>query len=159
MQQKSIFDNGPAHAGSQRSTVLEIYVDGAARGNPGPSGIGICIRRGTEWIAREGFYIGTATNNQAEYKALIVGVLLAKPLLKSRENLRLVSDSQLVVRQLLGMYRVKDPTLKILYERVCALLDGLEFTVCHVPREQNKCADACANKGIDEKRYLPAALT
>jgi len=157
MQQKTIFDDGPAAAG-KHTTVLELYVDGAARGNPGPSGIGICIRRGTEWIAREGFYIGTGTNNQAEYRALIAGLLLAKPLLKSREKLRLVSDSQLVVRQLLGMYRVKDPALKLLYEQVCVLLEGLEFTVCHVPREQNKCADACANKGIDEKRQLPAAL-
>ena len=125
-------------------------VDGAARGNPGEAGCGaaICDEQGVvvEELSR---YLGHATNNVAEYQALLIGL---EALLKSgRKRVRVQSDSQLLVRQLNGEYRVKDEKLRRLFQRAINLLRQFEsYRIVHVPREQNKIADRLANKAIDD---------
>ena len=94
-------------------------------------------------------YLGHATNNVAEYEALLMGLEALFQLGKRR--IRVQSDSQLLVRQLNGEYRVKDEKLKVLFQRAVTLLRQFEvYRILHVPREMNKLADRLANKGIDE---------
>lgn len=132
------------------------WVDGAARGNPGEAGFGVVFQT-AEGEHRIGGYLGETTNNVAEYCGLLAALGWAE-----RQGLRdlvLHSDSQLVVRQLAGAYRVKAPHLKPLFEAVLASrkrLPGLE--VRHVPREQNRAADALANRAIDERLAPPTWL-
>ena len=127
-----------------------LMVDGAARGNPGPAGCGavICDEKGA--VVRElSRYLGHATNNVAEYEALLMGL---EALIKLKRNKIVVqSDSQLLVRQLNGEYRVKDEKLKVLYQRAAGLLRQFgSYRIVHVRRELNKAADRLANRGIDE---------
>jgi ribonuclease HI len=135
---------------SAAARVLRLFTDGAARGNPGPAGLGVVLEddRGLRlWGGHR--YVGTATNNQAEYMALIEGLQQAarwKP-----DRLEVYMDSQLVVEQLVGRYRVKNADLRPLHARAVALLGGFpEAVVSHVPRERNRGADALANRAIDE---------
>jgi ribonuclease HI len=127
-----------------------LMVDGAARGNPGEAGCGaaICDEQGAvvEELSR---YLGHATNNVAEYQALLIGL---EALLKSgKKRVRVQSDSQLLVRQLNGEYRVKDEKLRTLFQRAINLLRQFKsYRIVHVPREQNKIADRLANKAIDD---------
>lgn len=151
MQQHSIFD----HATRVSVETYELFVDGASRGNPGPSGIGLCLRKDDQWLFQEGFFLGAATNNQAEYIALIAGVVFARDYVAGHGHLSIISDSQLLVRQLQGIYKVKDARLQILFGKAQALLQGMNYAVKHVLREHNTCADALANRGIDEKRCVP----
>jgi ribonuclease HI len=126
-------------------------VDGGARGNPGPSGIGIVItdEQGGE-LARANDYIGVATNNVAEYRALLLGLERARAL--GAREVALVNDSQLVARQLTGEYRVKKPDLRPLLERALAALSEFDrWTVRSVPREQNEIADELVNEAIDAR--------
>jgi len=127
-----------------------VYSDGAARGNPGPAGIGAVVRssRGRV-LAREGKGIGIATNNVAEYRAALEGLRQAAKLGAGRVTLR--SDSRLLVEQLAGRFRVKNPTLQSLHQEVREVmkdLDDVGFE--HVPREANSEADSLANEGVDE---------
>jgi len=127
-----------------------LMVDGAARGNPGPAGCGavICDEKGA--VVRElSRYLGHATNNVAEYEALLMGL---EALIELKRNKIVVqSDSQLLVRQLNGEYRVKDEKLKVLYQRAAGLLRQFgSYRIVHVRREFNKAADRLANRGIDE---------
>ncbi|SJZ71864.1 ribonuclease HI family protein [Selenihalanaerobacter shriftii] len=131
-------------------TELNIYTDGASRGNPGPAGIGAVIFDKTgnrkEELAK---YIGETTNNVAEYKAILEGLKLAKSLTPKVVNL--FADSQLVIKQLTGEYRVKSKRLKPYYNEVKALLAEIpEYNLKHIPREENKEADKLANLGIDQ---------
>lgn len=127
------------------------YFDGASKGNPGPAGIGGVILQGENVRAEVKKFIGTATNNQAEYSALIEVLRKAKEL--GAEAISIFSDSELVVRQLNGRYRIKEPKLKILYDQVMALRPQfLEISFNHVPREKNKLADALANQAVEEAR-------
>lgn len=132
-----------------------LFVDGAARNNPGPAGIGVCLLVPGKPAIKHGFFIGDKTNNQAEYIALIVGLLYAKKHAPCDGHLEIYSDSQLLVRQVRQEYRVKDAHLKVLHAKVLALLDGMHVTVSHVLREHNEVADELANKGIDQKIMLP----
>ena len=131
-----------------------LMVDGAARGNPGEAGCGaaICDADGAvvEKLSR---YLGRATNNVAEYEALLMGL---EALVKSgKKQIRVQSDSQLLVRQLNGEYRVKDEKLKSLFQRATTLLRQFEsYRILHVPREENKLADRLANKAIDDALKL-----
>ena len=126
------------------------WLMGAARGNPGDAGCGavILVKNGTvkQELSR---YLGHATNNVAEYEGLIMGL---EALLKlGKKRIRVQSDSQLLVRQLNGGYRVKDEKLKALFHKAIALLRQFEtYRIVHVPRELNKLADRLANQGIDE---------
>lgn len=124
-------------------------VDGAARGNPGEAGCGAVIFDANGTVVKElSRYLGTATNNVAEYEALLMGL---EALLKmGKRRVRVQSDSQLLVRQLNGQYRVKDEKLQALFAKAVALLRQFEgYRILHVPRECNKLADRLANRGID----------
>ncbi|MGH7541530.1 MAG: ribonuclease HI family protein [Gemmatimonadota bacterium] len=128
---------------------LIVACDGAARGNPGPAGIGVQVttERG-EVVGEIARGIGETTNNVAEYTAAIEGLALAGELGAGSVTLR--SDSQLLVNQLEGIYRVKTPHLQPLHRRVRDLAAGFERVVFqHVPREENLEADRLANEGVD----------
>jgi acyl dehydratase/ribonuclease HI len=124
-------------------------IDGAARGNPGPASYGVVLRRpdGTP-LASLGKYIGRHTNNVAEYYALIAALDYAAA--NGIKRLRVQSDSQLIVNQIKGLYKVKHPDLRPLHERAKKMAAGLEaFAIQYVPREQNREADAAANAALD----------
>lgn len=126
-----------------------LMVDGAARGNPGEAGCGAVIYNEDGTVVKElSRYLGRATNNVAEYEGLLMGL---EALLKmGQRRIRVQSDSQLLVRQLSGQYRVKDEKLKLLFAKAVALLRQFDgYRILHVPRESNKLADRLANQGID----------
>jgi ribonuclease HI len=127
-----------------------LMVDGAARGNPGDAGCGAVILDNNGTVVKElSCYLGHTTNNVAEYEGLLMGLEALVRLGKKR--IRVQSDSQLLVRQLNGEYRVKDEKLRALFQKAMALLRQFEaYRILHVPRELNKLADRLANKGIDE---------
>lgn len=137
---------------SSPARVLRLFTDGAARGNPGPAGLGLVLEDEQGMRLRGGHrYVGTATNNQAEYLALIEG--LQEAARWNPDRLEVYMDSQLVVEQLAGRYRVKNPDLRPLHARALALLGSFaDSAVSHVPREKNRGADALANRAIDEYR-------
>jgi ribonuclease HI len=129
-----------------------LYTDGAARGNPGPAAIGAAlylVDDGTRRLVGEvSEAIGPATNNVAEYKAVLAGLALARRHHPDRLVLR--ADSQLLIRQLQGRYRVKNLALRELYEEVVKLLATLPaYRLEHVPREENIVAYALANSALD----------
>ena len=129
--------------------LLIVSCDGAARGNPGPAGIGVQItdERG-QVVAEIAEWIGETTNNVAEYTAAVEGLRRAAELGARRIHLR--SDSQLLIQQLKGTYRVKAPHLRPLYAQVKGLLAGFDrVQLQHVPREENREADRLANLGVD----------
>ena len=131
---------------------LTIFSDGASKGNPGDAAIGVVISDEHGAVLREiGQYIGTATNNAAEYSALIRGLKEAAAL--GAEAIEISTDSELLARQLTGVYRVKSPNLIPYYEEAVLLLRGFErVSVTHVFRESNKRADELANLGIKRHR-------
>ena len=129
---------------------VRIHIDGASRGNPGPAGVGVVII-GPDGDVVERLHrgIGEATNNVAEYRALLLGLERAQAL--DYADVDVYSDSELLVRQLQGRYLVKNPALKKLYEQAKERIGRCQsFSIQHVPREQNAEADALANRGIDE---------
>jgi len=129
------------------------YTDGASRGNPGESGIGIKVYdESGNTILTISDYIGVATNNVAEYTALLALLKEAKSMSCSR--LVVHSDSELMVRQVNRMYKVKDEGLKKLFAKVVDAQATLpmELELRYIPREKNREADLLANQGIDEKR-------
>jgi len=130
--------------------LLSIYIDGAARGNPGPAGIGIVVMDAQGIVLKNiDRFIGHATNNVAEYRALIFGMEAACGL--GAKELIINTDSELVAKQLGGEYKVKNPALKKLYSKVTQLLNSFEqVSVNSIPREENRAADKLANKAIDD---------
>ena len=131
---------------------LTVYADGASRGNPGPAAIGATVQNASgDELASVSEPIGRTTNNVAEYRAAIAGVRAAGDLGATSIDLRL--DSELVVRQLAGRYRVKNAALRPLFG---ALVEALEtvgpYTVGHVPRARNARAAALANEALDQAR-------
>ena len=136
---------------TERDRVV-VYCDGGARGNPGPAAIGaIVLDPATEpptELATVSERIGVATNNVAEYRALIAGLEAAREFPARRISVR--ADSQLLVRQLEGKYRVRQPHLRPLYEQAREFLDEWEeVDLAHVPREDNIVADALVNAALD----------
>jgi ribonuclease HI len=126
-----------------------VHVDGGARGNPGPAGIGVVVSSVDGEVLRElGERIGPATNNVAEYKALLRGVEVAREL--GASSIELVNDSELVAKQLTGAYRVKHPAMQPLHAQAMSALRGLSWTIRSVPRAQNARADALVNRALDE---------
>lgn len=127
----------------------EIYIDGASRGNPGESGIGILIIDERGSISEIKNYIGIETNNQAEYKALIKALETAKELKK--DKLKIFTDSLLVANQINGKWKVKHLEIKTLFQRVKELTQNFsDFQITHIPRENNQEADRLANEAINE---------
>jgi ribonuclease HI len=127
-----------------------MNVDGAARGNPGPAAYGVVIRDGRgEVVARLKKYIGRMTNNVAEYYGLIAALDYAQS--HGVRAVRVESDSELMVKQMRGQYKVKSEDLRPLFERAKKMSQGFEaFRIDHVYREQNREADALANQALDE---------
>ena len=130
---------------------LIIHTDGGARGNPGPAGIGVVIADDkNKIVGRYKNYIGEATNNIAEYKALILALTEARKL--SSDDLQINMDSELVVRQMNGQYKIKDLGLKLLASEAIKLMRNFKsVSFHHVRREQNKEADKLVNQAIDEQ--------
>jgi ribonuclease HI len=132
-----------------------IYTDGGARGNPGPAGIGVVIENAEKKVLGEiSKFIGHQTNNFAEYEALIEGLLMIQQLFPGKTDAIEVSvmmDSELVVKQCRGLYKVKEPTLKEQFGRVMAIRSEFfpHITFTHVPREKNAHADTLVNAAID----------
>jgi ribonuclease HI len=128
---------------------LTVNVDGGARGNPGPAAIGVVVRdSGGEVLEELGERIGEATNNVAEYRALLRGIELAAR--HGASELDLVGDSELVVRQVEGRYKVKNAGMKQLHEEVKrALLDFDSWSIRHVRRAENADADRLVNEALD----------
>jgi ribonuclease HI len=128
---------------------LTVHVDGGARGNPGPAAIAAVVYdQEGEILHESGLPIGPATNNVAEYRALLLGIERAREL--GATELELVGDSELVVKQVRGEYRVKDPGLKPLHAEVQAALEPLaSWSIRHVRREQNAEADRLVNEALD----------
>lgn len=139
--------NAPMNGG------IFIYTDGGARGNPGPSGAGAVIYKGEKEIGHVSKFLGVRTNNWAEYEALILVLETAHKLLGSpiEEKVTVRMDSELIVKQMKGEYRVKNPDLKVQHQKVRAIIaesfPAISFE--HVPREKNKEADQYANDAMD----------
>ena len=133
-----------------------INTDGGARGNPGPAGIGVVIRdEHGKIIGEHKKYIGEATNNVAEYRALVLALEEAGKVssfelqVTSQIELEIRMDSELIVRQMQGKYKIKEPTLKLLAADVLKLIKHFKnVTFHHVPREQNKEADKLVNQAL-----------
>jgi ribonuclease HI len=128
-----------------------IFTDGASRGNPGPAAIGVVIKdeKGNT-VASISRCLGATTNNQAEYRGIIAG--LEKAVSLGARQVTVYSDSELMVKQINGQYRIKNPALQPLYAEVVKLTGRLEsFKINHIRREQNSQADALANKALDGK--------
>jgi ribonuclease HI len=130
-------------------TKLVINVDGGARGNPGPAAIGAVVQSAEgETLEERGERIGVATNNVAEYRALLLGIELAAA--QGASEVELVGDSELIVRQVKGEYKVKDATMRQLHAKVKRALQPFEsWTIRHVKREQNAEADRLVNVALD----------
>ena len=125
-----------------------LYFDGAARGNPGPAAIGWVLVSGDGIVAEGGDRIGRATNNQAEYEALIAGLDAARQY--GFDELHCRGDSELIVKQVRGEYQTNDPTLREYRVRVHELVAEVdEWSIEHVPREANERADELANEALD----------
>jgi ribonuclease HI len=140
---------GREREGTMSSLAMVVYTDGASRGNPGKAACAAIIydADGQELLRRTKL-LGVATNNVAEYEGVLLGLELARDLRAAEVHLKL--DSELVVRQLNGEYRVKSADLKPLYMRASLLLGAFRrVTVSHVPREDNKETDRLANKVLD----------
>lgn len=130
---------------------LRVYSDGAARGNPGPSGAGaVLVEPSGQVVAKVGKFLGHQTNNYAEYMGLLIGLKHAKAL--GAKEIEVFADSELLIRQLGGRYQVKSPSLRPLYEEAVRLLnDFSRVKLVHVPREMNAAADEMSNRAIDER--------
>ncbi len=131
-----------------------VYTDGASSGNPGPAGIGVLIISGDRRVTISE-YIGEATNNVAEYRALIRALEEAQRM--GITKVRILLDSELLVKQLAGRYRVRSKHLLPLHNRVLSLLKGFDsYEVFHIPRQDNTQTDALARKAIrDALRRRP----
>ena len=129
--------------------MITIYIDGGSRGNPGPAGYGVRVED-ADGALIDRFYgaIGDATNNTAEYKGLLAGLQWAAS--HGHREVRVRSDSELLVRQMKGEYRVRNPGLQPLYAEAQTLVRGIgRVTFEHVRRELNRDADALANEAMD----------
>ena len=132
-----------------QTDTLIVHIDGASRGNPGPAAYGVMVKdaQGSPVIALSKA-LGKATNNWAEYQALLAALQYA--IEHGRRTVKVFSDSELLVRQIEGRYRVNHESLKPLYQRAMAFIGKIEsFSIAHVPREQNREADALANRALD----------
>lgn len=134
---------------------VKVYTDGASRGNPGSAAVGIVIKdEGDKVIRTFGKYIGECTNNVAEYTALIESVKLLKELNEPFEEINFFCDSELIVKQIRGEYKIKHKDLINLslefWKEIKSL--NIKFSIKHIPREENKAADKLANEALDENK-------
>lgn len=143
-------DGHPAPAPAP-ATRTRLFTDGAARGNPGPAGAGaVLLSPEGHVVAKVGKFLGDTTNNVAEYTGLILGLKRARAM--GIKELDVLSDSELMVKQLSGEYAVKAEHLRPLFEEARALLRAFpDAKLRHIPREENALADAMSNRAIDER--------
>ena len=126
---------------------LEAYIDGGSRGNPGEAGIGVYV----PGLVRIGEYLGTGTNNFAEYSALLTVLRFA--VFSNCDELQVFADSELVVKQITGEYQVKNESIRLLYDSALRWITLIpRFSISHVRRENNKEADSLANLAMDTRR-------
>jgi len=131
--------------------ITEVYIDGASRGNPGESGVGVLVIHANSERKEIRKYIGKGTNNEAEYKALIAA--LSYLATQNISEVKIHTDSKLVASQMNGLWKVKDPKLRTLYSEAKKLASSLpKLNIEYIPREKNNEADALANEAID--RYF-----
>lgn len=129
---------------------LQIYTDGGARGNPGPAGIGVVVWEGNDLIGRYKKFIGEATNNQAEYEAVLFALQKVKGL--EPDKVDIYMDSELAVNQLSRRYKIKNQELGSLFVKIWNLMIEFKKVEFHyIPREENKEADKLVNQAIDEE--------
>jgi ribonuclease HI len=150
----------PPSATLQKVDKWLIHIDGAARGNPGPAAAGVFIEREGLTPIKEGIYLGEKTNNQAEYIALAYALFLVeqhRPKDQDTTQIKLIiySDSQLLVRQIIGLYKVKNESLASIKKNIDYMLYKFSHTISHVMRENNKEADKIANIAVDKKIKIP----
>jgi len=143
---------------SSQNQTWKIFVDGASRGNPGPAGAGIVITKNDRLIEKHGYFLEKKTNNQAEYFALLFGIFLITEHFCIEKNIIFFSDSELLVRQINGLYRVKNQLLLPLFNRAQEAMAQIDYKIKHIPRSENSYADAMANKGIDSKQFPPGVF-
>ncbi|MBZ5508134.1 MAG: ribonuclease HI family protein [Acidobacteriia bacterium] len=148
MTQKSLFDSSAPRAAAP---AIKANIDGGARGNPGPSAYGVVVRDAKgEIIAELAEYLGNQTNNFAEYSGLLAALEYA--VREKYLSLAVISDSELMVKQMKGQYKVKNPGLLELYTRAKSLVRKLEhFSIQHVLRAQNRDADRLVNEILDSR--------
>jgi len=150
-EQVSLWKNGEkTWSGKLAGKALQLFSDGASRGNPGNAGAGISIldEKGNELVGASK-YLGQCTNNEAEYQALLFGLERCAEF--GSGSLKIYLDSELIVKQIRGEYKVKHPNLKSLYQKTIKQLSGLaSFSITHVRREKNSRADELANRAIDD---------
>jgi ribonuclease HI len=139
----------PAHSQSDSPAEIIAYIDGASRGNPGPASYGVVIQDAVgNPLNTLSQHIGEATNNVAEYRALVAALEYASS--RNVRSIKIFCDSELVARQMQGRYRVQSPDLLPLFQRASALSRGIgQFSIQHVPREKNREADQLANAALD----------
>lgn len=142
--------NGSPHPGAR----LILHTDGAARGNPGPAAAGIVVERTNgDVLVQTGAYLGEMPNNQAEYRALILGLRAASEFRPAAVDVFM--DSELVVRQMTGVYQVRDATLRQLYQEALTLVRTIpQVSFTHVRRAQNAVADRLANQALNQQQRL-----
>lgn len=148
---------------SNETVSWQVYVDGASRNNPGPAGAGVYITKNKKSFLRKGFFLGIKTNNQAEYLALALSAFFIKSennIINSDKShynckISIISDSELMVKQMKGLYRVKNPNLLKIKNLIDTLFKGMPTNFKHVLRTSNKIADQLANDGIDKKNKMP----
>ncbi|HKT46633.1 MAG TPA: reverse transcriptase-like protein [Candidatus Acidoferrales bacterium] len=152
-------DSGADARSSSHAAVYRINIDGGSRGNPGPASYGVVIRDPNgQVVTKLKKYIGRTTNNVAEYYGLIAALDYAQS--HAIRALRIESDSELLVNQMLGRYKVKSADLQPLFERARKMAQAFEsFRIDHVYREQNREADQLANEALDETSGRPASPT
>jgi ribonuclease HI len=138
--------------------IWTLFIDGAARKNPGKAGAGVLIKRDDQVVTAKGFYLGIKTNNQAEYIGLLLALFFITRSAKPDDTITIISDSLLLVKQFKGEYRVKNEGLKPLHAIARFLAQGYPIDMTHVLREENSEADALANNGIDQHVPLPPAF-
>jgi ribonuclease HI len=143
--------SSPERSSARETARVRVYSDGAARGNPGLAGAGaVLVDTAGQVVDRLGKFLGTQTNNFAEYTGLLLGLRRAREL--GVQEVEVFADSELMIRQLNGRYQVKSASLRPLYEEALGLLG--EFSrvkLVHVPREMNAAADEMSNRAIDER--------
>jgi len=153
-----------AASGSERSPGQEVpiywklFVDGASKNNPGPAGAGVYLLKDGETVCKEGVFLGSKTNNEAEYLALLYGLFLLSEWYQDGNVVSVISDSELLVKQIAGSYRVRKQELKPLCRLACSMITAYGASVEHVLRGKNTVADKMANEGVSKRVAPPEAF-
>jgi ribonuclease HI len=135
-----------------------LYIDGASRNNPGPAAAGLYILKDGVPHYQDGYFLGVRTNNQAEYLSLLLGICTLKRWAAVHDSVHIFSDSQLLVRQILQVYKVKNELLKPLFRLAQQMVLQMRAELSHIPREKNIHADRMANHGLDAKKPVPSSF-